>query len=217
MKWEVLSLLDYVSAAWSGGTTTQLAISPAGAKYADRDFLWRLSSARTEVGHSTFTSLPDYDRFISVLDGSLSMKIGDEKRFSLPKFLICEFDGGVPVEAWGRCTDFNLMLRKKRCLGCLVHGTLLPQKSVRYEYSVQLPDKPSSWDVSVYCVEGDVKLETGELISKGGLLLCRDADSSDVAFSSVGGAEFMMAVVYSQQEGVLDSSTSHVEVSRSDL
>ena len=36
---------DYVTSRWSGGSTTQIAIAPEGALYADRSFLWRLSSA----------------------------------------------------------------------------------------------------------------------------------------------------------------------------
>ena len=37
---------DYITTKWSGGLTTQLGIAPASAVYADRDFLWRLSSDR---------------------------------------------------------------------------------------------------------------------------------------------------------------------------
>ena len=45
---------DYVTTQWSGGATTQLAIAPKGAVYADRDFLWRLSSATVELDESDF-------------------------------------------------------------------------------------------------------------------------------------------------------------------
>lgn len=49
---------DYITTKWSGGLTTQLGIAPAGAVYADRDFLWRLSSATVEDAESDFTALP---------------------------------------------------------------------------------------------------------------------------------------------------------------
>ena len=49
MEWKLLTKEDYVTTTWSGGTTTQLAIAPEGAVYADRDFLWRLSSAGVEL------------------------------------------------------------------------------------------------------------------------------------------------------------------------
>ena len=41
--------------AWTGGTTTQLAIWPEEADYASRRFDWRVSSARVEQEKSDFT------------------------------------------------------------------------------------------------------------------------------------------------------------------
>ena len=119
MEWELLKQQDYVTTKWSGGTTTQLAIAPEGAVYADRDFLWRFSSAGVELEHSDFTPLPDYNRLISVLRGDLDMKIGEGARFALDRMEVKSFDGGVPVESWGKCTDFNLMLRKGEARGLL--------------------------------------------------------------------------------------------------
>ena len=62
---------SYVVSAWSGGTTTQLAIYPENAVYADRDFLWRVSSATVDLEDSDFTPLPDYDRLIATLEGEI--------------------------------------------------------------------------------------------------------------------------------------------------
>ena len=76
-----------------------------GAVYADRKFLWRLSSAQVELEHSDFTPLPDYDRLISVLKGELELKIGQGERGALEACTVRGFDGGVPVESWGRCVD----------------------------------------------------------------------------------------------------------------
>ena len=67
-----LTPADYVTTQWSGGATTQLAIAPKGAVYADRDFLWRLSSATVELDESDFTPLPAYDRVISTLRGCVT-------------------------------------------------------------------------------------------------------------------------------------------------
>ena len=62
---------DYITTKWSGGLTTQLGIAPASAVYADRDFLWRLSSATVEDAESDFTALPDYERLIQIADEAL--------------------------------------------------------------------------------------------------------------------------------------------------
>ncbi len=110
-----LSLLrpaDYVTTQWSGGSTTQLAIAPAGAVYADRDFLWRVSSATVELDESDFTALPDYRRFISTVHGDMILSHNGGAELTLHPGDIHAFDGGDDTHSRGRCTDFNLMLRK---------------------------------------------------------------------------------------------------------
>ena len=102
MEWRHFTRAQYVTTDWSGGTTTQLAIAPEEAVYAERDFLWRLSSAQVELEHSDFTPLPDYNRLISVLKGELELKIGQGERGALEVCTVRGFDGGVPVESWGR-------------------------------------------------------------------------------------------------------------------
>ena len=97
MEWKLLTREDYVTTSWSGGTTTQLAIAPEGAVYADRDFLWRLSSAAVELDHSEFTPLPDYDRLLAVLEGEIKLKIDEEAPFPLAPGRVVAFSGGVPV------------------------------------------------------------------------------------------------------------------------
>ena len=103
MEWKLLTREDFVSTSWSGGTTTQLAIAPEGAVYAERDFLWRLSSATVELDHSDFTPLPDYHRFLAVLEGEISLKIDGDEPFRLAPGRVVSFDGGVPVESWALC------------------------------------------------------------------------------------------------------------------
>lgn len=78
-----LTPADYVTTQWSGGATTQLAIAPKGAVYADRDFLWRLSSATVELDESDFTPLPAYDRVISTLRGYMVLAHNGGERLTL--------------------------------------------------------------------------------------------------------------------------------------
>ena len=74
---------DYITTKWSGGLTTQLGIAPAGAVYADRDFLWRLSSATVEDAESDFTALPDYERLISTLEGTIELNHNGGEKLTL--------------------------------------------------------------------------------------------------------------------------------------
>ena len=50
-------------------------VTSKGAVYADRDFLWRLSSATVELDESDFTPLPAYDRVISTLRGDMVLSL----------------------------------------------------------------------------------------------------------------------------------------------
>ena len=112
-----LTPADYVTTQWSGGATTQLAIAPKGAVYADRDFLWRLSSATVELDESDFTPLPAYDRVISTLRGDMVLAHNGGERLTLHPYEIHDFSGADDTHSWGRCTDFNLMLRRGQCRG----------------------------------------------------------------------------------------------------
>ena len=96
---------------WSGGITTQLAIWPAGADYASRDFQWRISSAVVEEESSVFTHLPGVRRFLMTLSGELSLVYdGTENIHMTPLRDVFRFDGGKETTSAGRCVDFNLML-----------------------------------------------------------------------------------------------------------
>ena len=117
MTMQHLTPKDYITTKWSGGLTTQLGIAPEGAVYADRDFLWRLSSATVEDAESDFTALPDYERLISTLEGTIELNHNGGEKLTLDPYEVHRFDGGDDTHSWGRCRDFNLMLRKGKCEG----------------------------------------------------------------------------------------------------
>ncbi len=117
MTLKLLTPADYVTTQWSGGTTTQLSIAPRGALYADRDFLWRVSSATVELDESDFTALPDYRRYISTVRGEMTLRHNGGEALTLRPGDVHAFDGGDETHSAGRCTDFNLMLRKGKADG----------------------------------------------------------------------------------------------------
>lgn len=199
MEWKLLTQADQVTTTWSGGTTTQLAIAPEGAVYADRDFLWRLSSAGVELEHSDFTPLPDYNRLISVLHGELEMKIGDGARFGLEPFTLRSFDGGVPVESWGKCTDYNLMVRKDKCQGIAQSIALTGGATCRWTAPLAAPQEGTQCTLALYCVQGGVSLpQAGVQAQEGQLLLCRQADEGAVELKAHGDAVVMAAAIYTR-------------------
>ena len=108
---------DYTVSDWSGGRTVQLSIGPAGERYADRKFLWRISSATVELETSEFTSLPDYERLIAPIRGEMILSHNGGEEILLRPFDVHRFDGADLTVSKGKCTDFNLMLRKGKVTG----------------------------------------------------------------------------------------------------
>ena len=108
---------DYTVSDWSGGRTVQLSIGPEGERYADRKFLWRISSATVELETSEFTALPDYERLIAPIRGEMILSHNGGEEILLRAFDVHRFDGADLTISKGKCTDFNLMLRKGKVTG----------------------------------------------------------------------------------------------------
>ena len=117
MNITVLTSQDYKTSEWSGGSTTQLFISPANTSYAERNFDFRLSSAKVEVAESTFTALPGVNRKLMVLEGEIILNhenpvrtgTGGQHPKTLQKYEVDTFKGDWKTTAKGTCTDFNVM------------------------------------------------------------------------------------------------------------
>lgn len=157
---------DYVATTWSGGTTTQVAIGPADAVYADRTFGWRISSATVELEESDFTPLPDYDRFIAPLKGEMRLWHDGGSEITLEPCHIHFFDGGSATYSVGKCTDFNLMLRKGRCTG----GVYCVHLGEECQVSLPLaqPVLGAEETVVVYCVHGSGSLSDSSASARFG-------------------------------------------------
>ncbi len=112
MEFKLNKKEDYVVSQWSGGTTTQLGIYPEGSLYSDREFIWRLSSATVDVEESDFTSLPDYNRILAVLQGEVILAYKDIRTVKLNRLEYDYFDGAWETKSFGKITDYNLMTRK---------------------------------------------------------------------------------------------------------
>lgn len=150
---------SYRTTKWSGGFTTELAIAPENSLYKDRNFLWRVSSASVETGESMFTSLPDYNRIILTLKGEIRLSHNGGKWISLSEYEPHFFDGGDETRSVGRVTDFNLMMRKGKCIGevkVLEPGTF-PQKASRDLKELFGGQKPSEI-VFLYCAQGEIQI-----------------------------------------------------------
>lgn len=79
----IIAASDMPVSLWSGGRTTEIYIAPEGALYAERNFLFRISTAEVELEESDFTSLPDYNRLIASVSGTMRLAHGANGREKL--------------------------------------------------------------------------------------------------------------------------------------
>ena len=114
-------LIQYASlrpAPWKngGGSTTEIAVAPAGAGFDEFD--WRVSLA-TISQSGPFSSFPGIDRSLALVDGDgVLLDFGEERFVLSPSEPLIEFDGEAAVHATvvgGLTTDFNVMSRRGRC------------------------------------------------------------------------------------------------------
>jgi hypothetical protein len=115
MKIKKLTSKNFSTSNWSGGTTSQLYISPENSLFADRKFDFRISSAVVELEESDFTPMPGFSRILMVLEGEL--EIHHEGHYSkvLKPFEIDEFSGDWKTSSKGRVVDFNLIMGDGIC------------------------------------------------------------------------------------------------------
>ena len=105
---------------WAGGTTHEVAVYPKDALYSQRDFLYRVSFAECEGEKADFTNLPGYMRKLSLIDGEIKLYLDEGAEVkSLKPCEIFTFDGEDKISSEGKCTDFNVMMRKGKCDGSL--------------------------------------------------------------------------------------------------
>lgn len=109
MTYTVFHQQDFLESTWSGGSTTQLYIFPEDASYADRNFQFRISTAKIEVAESTFTSLPNFSRKLMILEGEITVHHEDQYTKKLTPFEVDSFSGDWTTTALGTCVDFNVM------------------------------------------------------------------------------------------------------------
>ncbi|WP_264558620.1 HutD family protein [Flavobacterium sp. N2270] len=109
MKYKIISKKELITTTWQGGTTTELYIFPENSKYQEKNFGFRISTAQVLLKESIFTSLPNINRELMILDGSI--EIFHEHQYSkiMNKFGTDSFKGEWKTSAKGICTDFNIM------------------------------------------------------------------------------------------------------------
>ncbi|TSJ42411.1 HutD/Ves family protein [Fluviicola chungangensis] len=111
---KILTEADFRSSTWSGGTTTQLIISPEGASLEERNFDWRISTAVVKTEVSDFTVFHGYERILIPLKGKLEMEHRTPNgviRQDVSEFELARFSGEWSTKGKGKITDFNIFFK----------------------------------------------------------------------------------------------------------
>lgn len=149
----IIPASQQITSDWAGGTTTQLFIYPEGASYANRDFLFRISTATVETETSTFTSLPGFERILMILDGSMEICHKNHYSKHLYPFNTDIFNGDWETTAIGKVTDFNLMMASV-VKGACNHELLESKQSLAIQIQSDF--------YGVYWLQGNALLRCGE-------------------------------------------------------
>lgn len=170
---DIISIDTLQTTSWSGGITHQIAIYPSDAVFAHHDFIYRVSSAEVELDESNFTSFKKYTRYIISLNNPLKISHNKGGHIELDPLQVHRFSGDVETTAYGKCSDFNLIIQ---------NGLLGSIGVLRHD----LQEIPSGHTI-IYAYDERVYLEVnGEsrIIEKHKALFIRSKEPIKVGFLS---------------------------------
>ena len=111
MKISKIAKAELMASEWDGGKTYEYFIYPPQANYAERNFMFRISSASIDKVPSQFTRFENYKRYLVMLDNSLEIiRNGSTERYE--KHELFTFDSNDTITSSSEGNDFNLMVQK---------------------------------------------------------------------------------------------------------
>lgn len=169
---------------WSGGTTTQLYIYPENEIYENRNFKFRISSAKVELEESIFTKLPNIKRKIMVLEGKLKLVHENHHSVNLENFDQDTFYGDWNTKSYGKVRDFNLMLNENTD-GIIEYINLENEKTINYNYDNNC-EKENLTEV-FYCVKGKINIsinDKSEQLETGDVAIIKNNDRLNIKLNN---------------------------------
>ena len=136
-----------------------MAIFPQNAKYLDRNFIWRLSTATCDLEETTFSKLPNYDRVLLVLEGNVVLAHQDVRAIRLGELEQDSFDGAYHTKSFGKITDYNLMVAKGN--KGLLDVITAKEESTELTFAAEEGEGFDRFDVTLYCRDGYATVTIG--------------------------------------------------------
>ena len=159
---------DRTTINWASGTSTELFIYPSDASFAERNFLFRISTATVEAEESTFTFFEGITRHLMILKGNLELTHEGRYTKNLQPYDQDVFSGEWSTRSKGKVSDFNLML-KDGTTGSLSHEHLEAGSTGEFTGT-------TGYDF-IYLTTGTATLSNGNTAKAGDLLwLGKDSD-----------------------------------------
>lgn len=115
MKILVIEASNYLKMPWANGSgiTREVDIWPPGSSLANRDFLWRVSSASV-IGKGSFSEFSGFDRLLTVI--SPNNLIVNSHSLSLGQVLQFPGEQEMTYLAQSEVTDFGIIYDRNRCV-----------------------------------------------------------------------------------------------------
>jgi environmental stress-induced protein Ves len=156
---------------WASGTSTEIFIHPSTGSFAERDFLFRISTATVEAEESTFTFFEGITRHLMILKGNLELIHEGRYTKDLKPYDQDTFSGEWSTYSKGKVTDFNLML-KDGATGELSHDHLETGSTAALTGT-------TGYDF-IYIATGTATLSNGNTAKAGDLLWLESGDDLDI-------------------------------------
>lgn len=167
---KLIDHLNYQKKLWKNGrgTTQEIAVS-----HSNEDYDWRMSMADI-VESGPFSLFPGMERILVLLTGS-EIKIthhGHSSEQSLPLFSPYQFSGDWQTSAtiYERGRDFNLIYCRDKFVGSIEIINSASQSKLIQSKNI----------AAVFCLQGKIKTEHGQLNAMDTLLILND--SCKIAF-----------------------------------
>lgn len=157
MRIELIHKREVTPAEWDGGKTWELFIFPKEAKYADRDFDFRISTASIEKSPSTFTRFKGYRRFLVMLTGDLHIIRNGEKE-SVKHNQVFKFSSDDEIDSYSSGQDFNLMVKEDKWISSVEVSKSGKETGARLLFVFAMDD------CEVLCNEESFQLNGGDCL-----------------------------------------------------
>ena len=162
---------------WASGTSTEIFIYPANASFAERNFLFRISTATVEAEESAFTFFEGITRHLMILKGELELIHEGRYTKHLKPYDQDTFSGEWRTRSKGKVTDFNLML-KNGATGSLTHHRIEKENAMVFTaksayYFLYLASGTAALSIGNTAKTGDLlRIENGSEVKTQALAPC---------------------------------------------